>query len=81
MKITVYYEDTDATGIVYHPNYLKYCDRARVEHFFQSGTPMQQKDAHLAIHSLSCKYLSPARLGDVLEVTSIITKLKKLFRD
>lgn len=77
MQVTVYYEDTDATGIVYHPNYLKYCDRARVEHFFETGTPLQEKDAHLIIHSLNCRYLAPAKLGDVLNIKSVITKLKR----
>ncbi|MEN8727803.1 MAG: acyl-CoA thioesterase, partial [Sulfurovum sp.] len=37
MKIRVYYEDTDAGGIVYHTNYIKYCERARSEIFFQRG--------------------------------------------
>jgi len=37
MKIRVYYEDTDAGGIVYHANYIKYCERARSEHFFARG--------------------------------------------
>lgn len=77
MQVTVYYEDTDATGIVYHPNYLKYCDRARTEYFFQTDTPMQKKDAHLIIHSLNCRYLAPAKLGDVLQIESVISKLKK----
>ena len=34
MKIRVYYEDTDAGGVVYHSNYLKFCERARSEIFF-----------------------------------------------
>ena len=37
MKIRVYYEDTDAGGIVYHTNYIKFCERARSEVFFQRG--------------------------------------------
>ena len=37
MKIRVYYEDTDAGGIVYHTNYIKYCERARSEIFFEQG--------------------------------------------
>lgn len=34
MKIRVYYDDTDAGGVVYHANYLKFCERARSELFF-----------------------------------------------
>ena len=37
MKIRVYYEDTDAGGIVYHTNYIKYCERARSEIFFKQN--------------------------------------------
>ncbi|MGD9625492.1 MAG: acyl-CoA thioesterase, partial [Arcobacter sp.] len=37
MKLRVYYEDTDAGGIVYHSNYLNFCERARSDVFFQKG--------------------------------------------
>jgi len=37
LKTKVYYEDTDAGGVVYHTNYLKYCERARSELFFSRG--------------------------------------------
>ena len=37
MIIRVYYEDTDSNGIVYHANYIKYCDRARSEEFFKKN--------------------------------------------
>ena len=77
MNITIYYEDTDATGIVYHANYLKYCDRARNNYFFQNKINLQEINGHLIIHSLQCQYISPARLGDELNVQSTITKLKK----
>ncbi|UFS63232.1 YbgC/FadM family acyl-CoA thioesterase [Sulfurimonas sp. HSL-3221] len=77
MRVTVYYEDTDATGLVFHPNYLKYCDRARAAHFFNTDTALQGADGHLIVHSLACRYLTPARLGDVLDVSSNITKIKR----
>ena len=77
MNIFVYYEDTDATGIVYHPNYLKFCDRARSDYFFNTGTPVGKQDGHLIIHSLQCKYISPAKVGDKLYIESKILKLKK----
>ncbi|MDY3200170.1 MAG: acyl-CoA thioesterase, partial [Arcobacter sp.] len=37
MKVRIYYEDTDAAGIVYHANFIKYCERARSEIFFRQG--------------------------------------------
>ena len=77
MNITVYYEDTDATGIVYHPNYLKFCDRARSNYFFTTRTPVEKQGGHLIIHSLECQYIAPAKLGDELCIESKILNLKK----
>lgn len=79
MEITVYYEDTDAQGVVYHANYLKYFERAR------SSWLMQQKehwDAMCAnkeafvIKSLQVDFKSPARLGDVLQVKSSLKVMR-----
>jgi len=77
MNICVYYEDTDATGIVYHPNYLKFCDRARSNYFFSTDTPLEKQDGYLIIHSLQCQYVAPAKLGDQLLIKSKIISLKK----
>ena len=77
MDITIYYEDTDSTGIVYHANYLKYCDRARSKYFFENNITLENTNGHLTIHSLECKYVAPAKLGDKLIVQSTITMLKK----
>lgn len=81
MNIRIYYEDTDATGIVYHPNYLKFCDRARSNYFFDSGVNIQEGGGYLIIHSLNCNYLSPAKLGDIIMIESQITKLKRTSLD
>jgi len=77
MDIIIYYEDTDSSGIVYHANYLKYCDRARSKYFFENNIALENTNGHLTIHSLRCKYVSPAKLGDKLIVQSTITMLKK----
>ena len=77
MDITIYYEDTDSTGIVYHANYLRYCDRARSRYFFDNNIDLESNNGYLTIHSLKCKYIAPAKLGDKLIVESIITMLKK----
>jgi len=77
MDITIYYEDTDSSGIVYHANYLKYCDRARSKYFFDNKIALENTNGHLTIHSLRCKYIAPAKLGDKLIVQSTISMLKK----
>lgn len=78
MKIRVYYEDTDAGGVVYHSNYLKFCERARSEIFFQKNAKIFDKNkGHFLLTKADCSFLKPARLGDVLEVKTYISKIKK----
>jgi len=77
MKIRVYYEDTDAGGIVYHANYLKYCERARSEFFFSQGLTPVIDDAHFVVRKMDCDFLSSAFFADVLEVTSEIEVINK----
>jgi len=77
MKIRIYYEDTDAGGIVYHTNYIKYCERARSEIFFIQGiTPTLSKTSGFVVRDLKASFLATATLGDMLEVTSKILTLK-----
>jgi len=72
--IRIYYEDTDAGGIVYHANYLRFAERARTEWLRALG---YEHDQVLAAHSLllvvrhiEIDYKAPARLGDLLEIRS-----------
>jgi len=77
MQIRVYYEDTDAGGIVYHTNYIKYCERARSEVFFQKGMmPSQGDSSGFVVRDLKASFLATSALGDILEVTSKILTLK-----
>ncbi len=76
MQIRVYYEDTDMGGIVYHANYLKYCERARSEYFFQDGKTPHLEGGEFVAASLEAKFKSSARLGDVLDVKTEILSLK-----
>ena len=77
MKIRVYYEDTDAGGIVYHTNYIKYCERARSEIFFERGMmPSDGEESGFVVRDLKAGFLATSTLGDILEVTSKILKLK-----
>ncbi len=77
MKIRVYYEDTDAGGIVYHTRYINFCERARSEIFFtQNMIPSEGEDSGFVVRDLKASFLATSTLGDMLEVTSKILKLK-----
>jgi len=70
--LRVYYEDTDAEGIVYYANYLKFAERGRTEMLRAAGVDHRSlrktEDVSFAVRSLSADYLRPARLDDTLEV-------------
>ena len=77
MKIRVYYEDTDAGGIVYHTNYIKYCERARSEVFFQQEQlPSDGEKSGFVVRNINADFLGTAILGDMLEVTTEILQRK-----
>jgi acyl-CoA thioester hydrolase len=72
-QVRVYYEDTDAGGVVYHSNYLNFMERARTEWLRNLGFEQTHLKENLGlvivIHSLSIAYKSPARFNDMLQVT------------
>jgi acyl-CoA thioester hydrolase len=70
--LRVYYEDTDALGMVYYANYLKYAERARTEMIRLLGfaTISRDNDTAFAVRRCAVDYFSPARLDDELEVVS-----------
>ena len=77
MKIRVYYEDTDTGGIVYHTNYIKFCERARSELFFERGMlPSQGDNSGFVVRNINANFLATSKLGDILHVTSKILTLK-----
>ena len=77
VKIRVYYEDTDAGGIVYHTNYIKFCERARSEAFFKRGMiPAQHQNSGFVVRNIKADFLATSTLGDMLNVTSKIVTLK-----
>jgi acyl-CoA thioester hydrolase len=77
MQIRVYYEDTDTGGIVYHTNYIKFCERARSEMFFERGMmPSQSDESGFVVRNLNANFLTTSKLGDLLDVTSKILTLK-----
>ena len=71
--VRVYYEDTDAAGIVYYANYLRFMERARTEWLSALGFSLasleSEHDAVFVVHRLEVEYRRPARLGDMLGVT------------
>lgn len=77
MKFRIYYEDTDAAGIVYHANYIKFCERARSEAFFTSDLKPFSKDGYFVVSEIYAKFKKPAMLGDMVEVKSKAVRVKK----
>ncbi len=77
--VRVYYEDTDAGGIVYYANYLKFFERARTEWLRAAGIGQQilleEHGAMFVVKSAALDYHAPAKLDDVLELTLSIEKL------
>jgi acyl-CoA thioester hydrolase len=77
MKIRVYYEDTDAGGIVYHTRYINFCERARSEIFFECNMqPGDGANSGFVVRDIKASFLATSTLGDIVEVTSKILKLK-----
>ena len=75
MKIRIYYEDTDAGGVVYHTNYIKYCERARSEIFFQREMmPLEGDQSGFVVKDLKANFIGFSFLGDILEVTTKVIK-------
>jgi len=71
LEFRVYLEDTDAQGIVYYANYLRYFERGRSEILESLGIPMDrvaQPDSRLVVYEVRIKFSRPAFLGDRIEV-------------
>ncbi len=78
MKIRVYYEDTDAGGIVYHSRYLNFCERARSEEFFRRGMMPEGEDGSgFVVRHIEADFLGMAKLGDWLEVRNRLLEEKR----
>ena len=79
LPVRVYYEDTDAQGVVYYANYFCFMERARTEWLEAMGidhiTLMNEDNRILVISEANAKFLMPARLGDSLIVTASLRRL------
>ena len=76
--IRVYWEDTDAGGVVYHGSYVRFLERARTEWLRAQGIGQQalraDEDVVLAIRDMTLDFRSPARLDDELQVSVAMTE-------
>lgn len=79
IEVKIYYEDTDAGGVVYYANYLRYLERARTEFLASRGIDIAARHAQgelYVVAHVELDYRKPARLGDVLHITTWIEELR-----
>ncbi len=82
LPVRVYIEDTDAGGIVFYANYLKFFERARTEFVRHRGYELRQglaDNINYVVHSLAIKYHRPARLDDLITVFAELEKQGKTY--
>ena len=79
-KTKVYYEDTDAGGVVYYANYLKFIERARTNMIQELGFSLQslseQFDCHFVVKNINCDYIKSAKLEDDITVQTVFLNIK-----
>lgn len=79
LSVRVYYEDTDAGGVVYYANYLRFAERARSEWlravYDRKGPLWTDKDPVFVVRRVEADYFAPARLDDLLTVTTTLTAM------
>ena len=84
-KVRVYYEDTDAQGVVYYANYFRFMERARTEWLEALGIDhislMNESNRILVVSEANAKFLRPASLGDTLVVTARLKQLGRVTFD
>ena len=80
LPVRVYYEDTDAGGVVYHSNYINFFERARTEWLrsigFEQDQLISEHQLIFVVRALNCDYLKPALFNDELFVTADIRDLR-----
>lgn len=81
ISVRVYYEDTDAGGIVYHANYLRFMERARTDWLRSLGAShramAQQDGLQFVVSEIGLLYLKPARLDDLLTVELSVLEVRR----
>ena len=81
IPVRIYYEDTDAGGVVYYANYLKYLERCRTEWLrsigHEQGDLLREAGLAFVVRSVNLEYLKPARLDDLLTVSLEVEKISR----
>ena len=79
LPISIYYEDTDLSGMVYHANYLRYMERGRTEFFRMAGISRARLDDEeptaWTLRRVGIEFFRPARLDDQIAVHSVLTEV------
>ncbi|MGB9744619.1 MAG: YbgC/FadM family acyl-CoA thioesterase [Desulfurella sp.] len=78
-KTRIYYDDTDAGGVVYYANYLKLCERAKQEFFLQNGIDLfklHNEGVLLVVSRVNAYYKKPIYLGEYVEVDVEVSEVK-----
>ena len=78
LDIRVYYEDTDFSGLVYHANYLKFCERGRSEMLRLAGVHHNElalEGLHFVVRRMECEFRAAARIDDVLQVETRVQQI------
>ena len=81
IPVRVYYQDTDAGGVVYHAQYFSFMERARTEMLNQAGVDLARMAEQLRllffVFEISARYHQPARLNDMLSVSAEVVKMRR----
>ena len=83
LPVRVYHEDTDFTGLVYHANYLKFCERGRSDFVRLAGIGQtelfagdsEKEPAVFVVRHMDVEFLKPARMDDVLEIVTSVDEI------
>lgn len=80
LEVRIYYEDTDAGGVVYHASYLKFLERARTEWLRKKGITqsalLKKEQVVFVVNSIYIHYRKPASLDDILKVSCELRNIK-----
>ncbi len=79
-KHRVYYENTDAGGVVYHGQYIHFCERARLDSWMEAGMSCKKLDEErgilFVVRALNASYNKPGHLEDMFEIETNVKELK-----
>ncbi len=80
VRVRIYHEDTDAGGVVYHANYLRYMERARTEWLEATGFDHDRVEREwgvlFVVRAIDVAFLRPARLGDTLQAVAELGEVR-----